>query len=83
MALKVKKLPQRCLILIEILLTIVRRAPEVRNNKKSIIIPLLERIGDLELLSIYRLPSATDQQFFCLAKAPRRKEIRFLFYPKC
>lgn len=74
-------------MLIEILLTIVRRAPEVRNNKKSIIIPLLERIGHLELLSIYRLPSATDQQFFCLAKPAYRqtgrKEIRFLFYPKC
>ena len=38
--------------------TIVRRAPEVRNNKKSKIIPPLERIGHLELLSIYRLPSA-------------------------
>ena len=44
---------------IEILPTIVRRAPEVRNTKKSKIIPPLERIGHLELLSIYRLPSLT------------------------
>ena len=49
--------------------TIVRRAPEVRNNKKSKIIPPLERIGHLELLSIYRLPWATNQQFFSLAKS--------------
>jgi hypothetical protein len=55
----------------------------VRNNKKSIIIPLLERIGHLELLSIYRLTSVTNQQFFCLAKAPSRKETQFLFYAKC
>jgi hypothetical protein len=39
--------------------TIVRRAPEVRNDKKSKIIPPLERIGHLELLSIYRMTSVT------------------------
>ena len=44
---------------IEILPTIVRCAPEVRNTKKSKIIPPLERIGHLELLSINRLPSVT------------------------
>ena len=39
--------------------TIDRRAPEVRNDKKSKIIPPLERIGHLELVSIYHLTSAT------------------------
>lgn len=61
---------RRSIMIIEILAKIVSRAPEVRNPKKSKIIPPLERIGHLEFLSIYRLPSATDQQFFCLAKAP-------------
>ena len=66
-------------MLIEILPKIVPRAPEVRNK----ILPPLERIRQLELLFIYRLPSATNQQFFSLAKAPSRKEIRlFPFHAK-
>ena len=46
-------------MIIEILAKIVSRAPEVRNPTKSKIIPPLERIGHLELLSIYRVPSLT------------------------
>ena len=38
-------------MIIEILPKIVRRAPEVRNTKKSKIIPPLERIDHLELWS--------------------------------